>query len=161
MRGIEASGIGPAWASVLMFGSGVVVLLPVMVFRLRQLHSGGMDLFWAGVLSGLAFALYPLCVAHTNDHVGSGDRVGASGGLVLLYSLGAVAGPLVASSVMALAGPTGLFWSIGGAALAATAFGLWRLYAGDALPGELQSAFRSVPRTTAVALQNEDTAGPG
>ncbi|MCV0382406.1 MAG: MFS transporter [Erythrobacter sp.] len=115
----------------------------------------------AALFGGLAFALYPLCVAHTNDHVGSGDRVGASGGLVLLYSLGAVAGPLVASSVMALAGPTGLFWSIGGAALAATGFGLWRLYAGDALPGELQSAFRSVPRTTAVALQNEDTAGPG
>ncbi|UVI40541.1 MFS transporter [Qipengyuania spongiae] len=115
----------------------------------------------AALFGGLAFALYPLCVAHTNDHVGSGDRVGASGGLVLLYSLGAVAGPLVASSVMALAGPTGLFWSIGGAAVAATGFGLWRLYAGDALPGELQSAFRSVPRTTAVALQNEDTARPG
>lgn len=115
----------------------------------------------AALFGGLAFALYPLCVAHTNDHVGSGDRVGASGGLVLLYSLGAVAGPLVASSVMALAGPTGLFWSIGGAALAATGFGLWRLYAGDTLPGELQSAFRSVPRTTAVALQNEETAGPG
>lgn len=115
----------------------------------------------AALFGGLAFALYPLCVAHTNDHVGSGDRVGASGGLVLLYSLGAVVGPLVASSVVALAGPTGLFWSIGGAALAATGFGLWRLYAGDALPGELQSAFRSVPRTTAVALQNEDTAGPG
>ena len=117
-------------------------------------------LFPLGALfGGLTFALYPLCVAHTNDHVGPEERVGTSGGLVLLYSLGAVAGPLVGSMVMAVAGPAGLFMAIGATALLTTFFGLWRLYASDAVPEDEQMAFRSVPRTTAVAYQDEEIPG--
>ena len=59
------------------------------------------ELLAAGALfGGACFALYPLCVAHTNDHLNSSQRVGATGGLVLIYSLGAAAGPLPAAALM-------------------------------------------------------------
>ena len=115
-------------------------------------------LFPIGALfGGLAFALYPLCVAHTNDHIDGQERVGASGSLVLLYSAGAVAGPLVGSIGMAIAGPPGLFGAIGMVALIAALFGLWRLFAAQAVPSEDQMAFQSIPRTTALGLAPEET----
>jgi hypothetical protein len=47
----------------------------------------------AAVFGGTLFTLYPLCVAHTNDHVAPGDLVRASGGLIVTYGIGAAIGP--------------------------------------------------------------------
>ena len=38
----------------------------------------------------------------------------------------------------------------------ATGFGLWRVYTADSVPSEDQSAFQSIPRTSAVALGSEE-----
>ena len=117
-------------------------------------------LFALGAMfGGLAFALYPLCVAHTNDHIEAGDRVGASGSLVMLYSAGAVAGPLIGSLGMAIFGPPGLFGTIGLAALLAALFGMWRLYAAPPVPSEDQTAYLGMARTTALAMTSEEEAG--
>src|SRR3546814_16069847 len=84
----------------------------------------------AGALfGGTCFALYPLCVAHTNDHLRSTQRVGASSGLILIYSLGAAAGPLAAAGTMEGLGPRGLFLFIAGCAsivLIFAGFRIWR-----------------------------------
>src|SRR3546814_6578243 len=73
----------------------------------------GLLLMGLGALfGGLTFALYPLCVAHTNDHLEPEQRIAASGGLILLYSIGSALGPMTAAVAMKLAGPTGLFVSI-------------------------------------------------
>ena len=41
------------------------------------------------VLGGAIFTLYPLCVAHTFDHIEPSDMVRASGGLLVIYGIGA------------------------------------------------------------------------
>ncbi|MFW6341321.1 MAG: MFS transporter [Wenzhouxiangella sp.] len=64
------------------------------------------------LLGAFMFALYPLCVAHVNDHVGEGEFVEASSGLLLLQGLGAVAGPMIAAVIMDRAGSGGLFYFI-------------------------------------------------
>ena len=112
----------------------------------------GFHLLLLGALfGGVTFALYPLCVAHTNDRVAAHDRVAASGGLVLAYSVGAAAGPLAGAASLYLWAAGGLFLFIGGCAMAATGFGLWRQWAGMSVPGELQHSFQSLPRTTPMA----------
>ena len=112
----------------------------------------GLQLFALGALfGGFAFALYPLCVAHSNDHLEENERVSASGGLILAYAIGAVTGPMVGSAGMAIAGPSGLFATIGAIALLCTLFGCWRLYAGQAVPSEDQQAYQNIPRTTPMA----------
>jgi len=110
----------------------------------------GLGLVFAALFGGTSFALYPLCVAHTNDHLTSAQRIGATGGLVLVYSLGAVLGPLLASASMSGIGPRGLFLFIGALSTGAFAFGLWRQWAGAAVPGDRQQSYQPLPRTTPV-----------
>jgi MFS family permease len=63
------------------------------------------------VLAYAAFALplFSLAAAHANDHAGSGDFVKIAAALMLFYSIGAVAGPLLASSLMERFGLPALF----------------------------------------------------
>jgi MFS family permease len=124
---------GTLAASVAMAGIGVA----------------GAPLLGLGALfGGLSFALYPLCVAHTNDHLAPDQRVAASGGLVLLYSLGAAAGPVVGATAMTLAGAGGLFLFIALAAGIALGFGLWRQVRALPVPAALQQSYLVLPRTT-------------
>lgn len=114
-------------------------------------------IFALGALfGGFTFALYPLCVAHSNDHIDASERVGASGGLVLVYSTGAIAGPMLGSIGVTIGGPAGLFASIAAVSLSVTLFGLWRMSAAEAVPMEDQGDWQSLPRTTPRATQEAD-----
>lgn len=68
-------------------------------------------IFFAGAFTyGLfAFPLYAISVAHTNDFVQPEGYVEAASGLLLVYALGAIFGPLVAATVMHQLGPGSLF----------------------------------------------------
>ncbi len=62
------------------------------------------------LMFGMAiFTLFPLAVAHANDHAPPDGFVRTSGGLLLLFGLGSVAGPLLAGAAMGQLGPSGLF----------------------------------------------------
>lgn len=61
------------------------------------------------VFMGLTAAIYPVAVAIVNDRIDSHDIVAASAGLLLSYGIGACIGPALASFLMTLAGPPGLF----------------------------------------------------
>lgn len=63
----------------------------------------------AFVYGMFAFPLYSLCVAHTNDFADKSKYVEVAGGLLMVYALGAITGPVVASILMQLIGPGGLF----------------------------------------------------
>ncbi|GGK29626.1 MFS transporter [Salinarimonas ramus] len=112
--------------------------------------------FWAmlvvgALYGGIGFAIYPLCVAHTNDHLEREERVGASGGLVLTYSVGATVGPPIAAAVMGEIGPSGLFVFSGVIGVVSIAFAIWRLRARPSVPADQQMRFQTLPRTTPVA----------
>jgi len=63
----------------------------------------------ATALGAFIFALYPLCVAHVNDHVTEGEFVDACSSMLLLYGGGAVLGPIIAATLMEQAGSGALF----------------------------------------------------
>jgi MFS family permease len=62
------------------------------------------------LFGGLSGAIYPICVAHTNDFIERSQVVSVSGSMLLLWSVGAAAGPLAASPLMDAFGPSALFW---------------------------------------------------
>ena len=66
-------------------------------------------LVFAFLFGFFALPLYAICVAHANDHIKPEDYVVAASGLLLIYSIGAVIGPSLASTVMSLIGEKGLF----------------------------------------------------
>ncbi len=57
----------------------------------------------------VAFPLYAVSVAHTNDQAEPGEYVMISSGLLLMYGIGAILGPFVAPALMTLVGPRGLY----------------------------------------------------
>ena len=57
----------------------------------------------------IGFPLYSIAVAHTNDFADASEYVKVSAGLLLLYGVGAIIGPLVASACMTWFGAGGLF----------------------------------------------------
>jgi len=62
-----------------------------------------------GVAFGaLVFAVYGLSVAHTNDLIAPSEVLETTGGLLLLYGIGATVGPTLAGGLMDLLGPESL-----------------------------------------------------
>jgi MFS family permease len=64
------------------------------------------------LFGGLAFPLYSVCIAYTNDHLNPNQMIAASGALVLVGGLGAVTGPVLFAMIMDRYGNQALFWSI-------------------------------------------------
>ncbi len=64
----------------------------------------------AWLFGGFSFTLYPLSMAYTCEQVEENQVVAATGGFVLSYSIGAIAGPLIAPLFMQLCGNAGLFY---------------------------------------------------
>ncbi len=98
------------------------------------------------------YALYPLAVAHANDHVEPGDTVPLAAGLLLAYGIGALLGPFAASAVMKIMGTAGLFTFIAGAAGGLAIFGLLRMRIRPAVPMDDQGSFVVLPRTSPVLV---------
>tara|TARA_R110002049_G_scaffold54869_23_gene152423 strand:- start:8191 stop:9444 length:1254 start_codon:yes stop_codon:yes gene_type:complete len=92
---------------VVMCLAGTIVSAAA-VFGAAQLSFFSTTLIGA-VWGAIAFPLYSVAVAHTNDFANSDEYVTVSSGLLLMYGVGAIVGPLVASAAMTYFGPGGLF----------------------------------------------------
>src|SRR5690606_20957958 len=73
---------------------------------------------WRNILGvflfgALALPLYSLAAAHANDHARGGEFVQVSAVLLILFSIGAMFGPLGAAMLMEMGGPKQLFVFIG------------------------------------------------
>lgn len=77
-----------------------------------------------GLFGGLAFALYSLNLAHTNDCLKPSEMLGASSSLVLLLGVGSVIGPLTVGAVMNQVGAEGFFWWLAAVQVGFSIFGL-------------------------------------
>lgn len=128
----------------------------VAVASLGLLTIGGqplLALLVAGAaFGGLTFTMYPVAVAHANDHIRTSEVVPVSAALILCYSFGAMLGPLGAAGVMRLVGPRGLFLFT---ALLCCLLGIAALLGprGEPVAPQDQSPFVPVPRTSSVIVQ--------
>jgi len=78
-------------------------------------------LIGSAAIGALTFPLYSLTVAHTNDGIAPSARVPAASGLVLLFGLGSIAGPLISGFIVRANGSAGYFGVLLGAMLATLA----------------------------------------
>jgi MFS family permease len=105
----------------------------------------------ASLWGGLAFTLYPLCLALANDFIGPDELIGAGAGLLLMHGVGMIIGPVAMGRLMEWLGPSSLFASIALVALLLALFGLWRQRVGAPLSVADQGHYVVVPSTTAFA----------
>jgi MFS family permease len=108
----------------------------------------GMLFAAAAVYGAMAFPAYALCVAHANDLVHRKRAVEVSSALLMTFSIGAVAGPLLASLLMAEAGNRALFLHAAIAQALLAAMMLVRIQRRPKLPVEHTESYIAIPRTT-------------
>lgn len=96
------------------------------------------------LFGGLAFPLYSVCIAYTNDHLKPNQMIAASGALVLVGGLGAIVGPLLFAVIMDRFGDHTLFWSIAFVHGLTGLFALYRMTRSSPVPLDRQG-----PSTTA------------
>ncbi|EYD70906.1 MFS transporter [Limimaricola hongkongensis] len=105
------------------------------------------------VMGGMASPLYSLLIAYTNDYLEVEDMPAASGGLVFIYGLGAIVGPLATGQIMQAAGPAG-FWAFLGVVFAAIAvYAAWRMLRRPVTSDEARAYLGVLPTASPVAVE--------
>ena len=100
----------------------------------------------SGVLFGVfALTLYSVCVAHMNDHGQSESFVSISGGLLVVYSVGAIVGPTAASLGVSSFGISSIFVFPAVIHLLFAGYTAYRIASTPALTGAQRSDFVAVP----------------
>lgn len=101
----DAVGRRKVLIAVSLAGGVVGLLLFLAVPVLNFTTANILAAFWGA----LAFPLYTIAVAYANDFAEAGEYVVLSGGLLLMYGIGATIGPFAASALMTLQGAGSLF----------------------------------------------------
>jgi MFS family permease len=114
---------------------------------------GHADLALAFVAGAFMFSVYSLSVAHANDFIPADQFVEASSGLLLVFGIGAIVGPLLGSAAMAFIGNFGVFAYIAGAHVVLAAFAFARTKKRAPRPVEERSGF--VPMSVAAEAGRE------
>jgi len=106
---------------------------------------------------GLTTPLYALLLAYTNDHLDVEDMPAASGGLVFVFGLGAIAGPLITGATMQAFGPYA-FWVNTGVTLGGIAvYGVFRMTQRPEVPVDETESYVSILPTA--SAETVETAG--
>ncbi|WP_210527735.1 MFS transporter [Rubellimicrobium arenae] len=114
-------------------------------------------LLTSAVVGGTSNPLYALLIAYANDYLEREDMAAASGGLLFINGLGAIAGPLVVGWSMDWMGAEG-FWAIIAAVMLALGFyAAWRMRAAPDKPiVDGKTTFAPIPAAaTPVAAGSE------
>ncbi|MGF1606178.1 MAG: MFS transporter [Rhodothalassiaceae bacterium] len=116
----------------------------------------------AAVFGLFSMPLFGLCVALANDYAEADQYVTVNGGLLLLYGIGAIIGPLAVPFVMAPLGSAGLFLFTASAHGLLIVFGIYRiLVRRPAAPSEREDFFVvAPPQTTSPVAFEMDPRAP-
>jgi MFS family permease len=88
----------------------------------------------AGIYGAAAFSLYAIAVAHANDHADSSNFIKVSGGLLILFGLGTVVGPVFGAWAMTAFGPEGIFLVTASSHLMIIIYAIQRTYRRASVP---------------------------
>ncbi len=141
-RRIVMSGIlivvGASWGLLSISIANGIPLVAMMVMAL--------------VFGGAISSVYPLCVAQTFDRLERKYYVAASGRLLMVYSIGATIGPLLASALMSVYGPSSFFVFESVIAIIYAIFVLFRIRTAPQKPDGEREKFVPLPDISPVAI---------
>ncbi len=106
----------------------------------------------------LAFPMYSLAVSLINDLLPKHKLVAAAGGIIFVYGVGSIFGPLATSVVMAAVGPVGFLWALAAFFVPLALYALVRIFTAVR---PAQGRFISLPprsSTAAPVLADENAA---
>lgn len=102
------------------------------------------NLIAATLFGGAVYSMYPVIVAHANDRAEPDTFLLISGGLLVLFGFGAIAGPFIGGAIMVLYGPFGLFLTTLFAHIGIIAYAMKRVSFRAELAHEVKADFVTV-----------------
>ncbi len=142
-----------------LVGTAILALVADLLFVLLAPESRALNLVIVALFGAAIFAMYPVIVAHANDHAPAGTSIQVSGGLLMIFGLGSILGPFVAGVAMTDLCPRGLFLTTIVAHVFIVAFAIWRIRVKDAVPDDEKTAFRPSPPARAATPETAALAG--
>jgi MFS family permease len=94
---------------VVLVGLAVLAAIVDIFFIALQPEHAWTVIIAASLFGGAIYSMYPVLIAHAYDHATPESYLRISGGLLLVYGIGAILGPLLAGMAMAWIPGTGLF----------------------------------------------------
>jgi MFS family permease len=136
-----------------LVGVAAFALIADLAFILLAPEGRIMNLALAALLGGSIFAMYPVIVAHANDHAAPGTAIQISGGLLLTFGIGSIVGPTIAGWAMSEIGLRALFIVTSFAHVMVILYTLWRISRRSAVPEGDKSAFQPINAGRTSSLQ--------
>ena len=148
-----------------LLGVAAVAVAADLAFILLQPQDRMLNLILASAFGAAIYTMYPIIVAHANDHAQPGTYIQTSGGLLLVFGVGSIVGPLAAGFGMAQIGVVGLFITTIAAHVLIIGFTIVRLRArGEVAAADKVSfvaspiARSSTPQTAAFGMREQEDA---
>ncbi len=141
---------------LVLIGMGLVAMVVEIVLSLLSAPGSTTVIIFVSLFGGMIYSMYPVIVAHANDHAAPGEFLKTSGGLLMLYGVGTMIGPIAAAALMTATSPSALFHVTAGAHLLMVLFTLWRMTQRASLSVAEKSDF--VPVLTTGRLSTPETA---
>lgn len=145
-----------------LIGITAIALGADLAFVLLRPEDPMLNLAISGFLGAAIFSMYPVIVAHANDHAAPDSYIQTSGGLLLLYGVGGIAGPLIAGYGMSLLNVSALFMTTMSAHILLIGFTLWRIAKRQQVADRDKVDFAvsplarsTTPETAALAMQDD------
>lgn len=130
--------VGAAWGMLAAFIASGLPFAALLV----------MALAFGGAMS----SVYPLCIAQTFDRLEHRYYIAAAGRLLMVYSIGATVGPLLASALMSIYGPSSFFLFESTAAVLYAVFVLIQVSRRPSLPADQREKYVPLPDVTPIAM---------
>lgn len=136
--------------------SGALLAVGIAWGTLAGFVASGLP-FTALLIVGMAFggamsSVYPLCVAQTFDRLERRYYVAASGRLLMVYSIGATVGPVLASVLMSIYGPSSFFLFEATVAVLYAAFVFVYASRRPSLPVDQREKYVPLPDVTPIVM---------
>jgi MFS family permease len=135
-------------------GAAVGAAVFALLVFLAQPRSSLLVIAMTGCYGALAYTLYSIAVAHANDHAKPEEFVKVSGGLLLLYGFGTMAGPVIGAALMTTLRPESLFLATALAHILLAAYTLLRINRRAPVPQGAKDAFKTLPADRAVTPES-------
>ena len=104
-------------------------------------------------LGAFTHTSYSLFIALANDFLKPSETVKATGGLISIFAIGAIIGPILSSIFMQIFNNIGFIIFIGIVNLILASFALYQYLLGKNIPEATSESFVSMPRTTAAIVE--------
>lgn len=101
--------------------------------------------FMAFIFGMVTMPIYSVCATHANDFARVEDLIQLSASLILIYSLGGIASPILSGWLIQHYGPGAMFLFISVIHIVLLMYSLWRM---TIRPAFMITSYRYVPRTT-------------